>query len=796
MAEETKTITPEIVDEANGGTGLVSPFTVKPDRLTIIPVFRRPYFPAQVQPVIVSLDKAGKAIEQIEKTDHRLLGLSYAGDKPEGELSGDDLASTGCVVRMHNVVKEKGVVQFVAEGVQRFRIKRIVNDSIPLVAEVEYLDDAFEDKQRTKAYAMAIVNTIKELLPLNPLYGEGLKDYLTRFTPNEPSPLTDFAATLTTAPGNDLQEILETIPVLNRMEKVLVLLRKELETVKIQGEISEEVNKQMSENQRKFFLKEQLKVIQKELGISKDDRTADVEMFTERMAKLDAPVHALEKFAEEIDKLSVLEKSSSEYGVVRNYLDWITSAPWGIYSEDQFDIKGAEKALDKHHAGLTDVKKNIMEFLALGIYKKEVSGAIMLLVGPPGVGKTSIGKSVAEALGRKFYRFSLGGMRDEAEIKGHRRTYVGAMPGKFLKALRETGVSNPVIMLDEVDKIGSSYQGDPASALLEVLDPEQNNAFLDHYLDLRYDLSKVLFICTANQLDTIPRPLLDRMDVTRLAGYITDEKIEIGRKHVWPKMLKKAGVKAKHLQITDPAIRMIAEGYARDAGVRSLEKNMEKITRKVVVQLLENPEAKVRIGVKNLTEYLGQPIFRKDKEMSGVGVVTGLAWTAMGGATLSIEAVRVHDKGKGFKLTGKLGEVMQESASIAYSYIAANIKKYNGDPEFFDKANIHLHVPEGATPKDGPSAGVTMATALLSLVKGKAPAADMAMTGELSLTGKVLPVGGIREKIIAAKRRGIKTLILPADNKRDFDELPDYLKEKITVHFADTFDAVYKYNGL
>ncbi len=797
MAKKTNIITPEIVDDVTESSKeLVSPFAVKPDRLTIIPVFRRPYFPAQVQPVVVSLDKAGKAIEQIEKTDHRLLGLTYAGDKPEGELSGDDLAVTGCVVKMHNVVKEKGVIQFVAEGVQRFKIDKIVNNSIPFIADVTYIDEELEDPERVKAYAMAIINNIKELLPLNPLYSEGLKDYLTRFSPNDPSPLADFAATLTTAGGNELQEILDTASVLKRMEKVLVLLKKELETVKLQGEISEEVNKKMSEHQRKFFLKEQLKVIQKELGISKDDRTADIEMFTDRMGNLDAPDHALERFEAEIDKLSVLEKSSSEYGVVRNYLDWITSVPWGKFSEDKFDIREAETSLNKHHAGLEDVKKNILEFLALGIFKKEVSGAIMLLVGPPGVGKTSIGKSIAEALGRKFYRFSLGGMRDEAEIKGHRRTYVGAMPGKFMQALRETGVSNPVIMLDEVDKIGSSYQGDPASALLEVLDPEQNSSFLDHYFDLRFDLSKVLFICTANQLDTIPGPLLDRMDVTRLAGYITDEKIEIGRKHVWPKLLKNTGIKAKQLQITDAAIRMMAEGYARDAGVRSLEKNMDKIKRKVVVQLLENPDAKVRIGVKNLSDYLGPPLFRKDKKMSGIGVVTGLAWTAMGGATLSIEAVKVHSKSKGFKLTGKLGEVMQESASIAYSYIAGNLKHYKGDPEFFDTAAIHLHVPEGATPKDGPSAGITMATALLSLAKGKAPAADIAMTGELSLTGNVLPVGGIREKIIAAKRRGIKTLIIPADNQRDFDELPDYLKENITVHFAETFETVYRHIGL
>ena len=798
MTQENDIITPEIVDEDENGssTGLVSPHTVKPEKLTIIPVFRRPFFPAQIQPVIISIDKAGKAIEQIEKTDHRLLGLVYAGDNPKPEIDGKELSSMGCVVKMHNPKRDKGVIQFVAEGIQRFKIEELDKGTIPYVAKVSYLEDELGDDKRIKAYSMAIANTIKELLPLNPLYGEGLKDHLTRFSPNNPSALADFAATLTTGKGKDLQEIIETLPVLARMEKVLILLRTELETVKLQSEISEEVNKTLSDNQRKFFLKEQLKVIQKELGISKDDRTADIEMFAERMEKLDVPEHVIEKYTAEIDKLSVLEKSSSEYGVSRNYLDWITSIPWGIYSEDNLDINKAEKALDSNHSGLDDVKKNILEFLALGMYRKEVSGAIMLLVGPPGVGKTSIGKSIADALGRKFFRLSLGGMRDEAEIKGHRRTYVGAMPGKFMQAMRETGVSNPVIMLDEIDKIGSSYQGDPASALLEVLDPEQNAGFLDHYFDLRFDLSKVLFICTANQLDTIPGPLLDRMDVTRLSGYITDEKIEIAQKHIWPKLLKKNGIMKKQLKITEPVIRLIAEGYARDAGVRSLEKNLRKILRKAVVKLLKNKDSVISITVKNLTEYLGQPIFKKDKIITGTGVVTGLAWTSMGGATLSIEAVRVDEKSKGFKLTGQLGDVMRESASIAYSFIAANIKKYKGNPDFFDTANIHLHVPEGATPKDGPSAGITMATAILSLAKNKELPDDIAMTGELSLTGKVLPVGGIREKIIASRRRGIKTLILPADNKRDFDELPDYLKEHITIHFAENFNDVYKHTGL
>jgi len=492
----------------------------------------------------------------------------------------------------------------------------------------------------------------------------------------------------------------------------------------------------------------------------------------------------------------VLESSSAEYGVTRNYLDWVTSVPWGVTSKDKLDIKHARAVLDRDHDGLDDVKQRIIEFLAVGSYRGEISGSILLLVGPPGVGKTSIGHSVANALGRKFYRFSLGGMRDEAEIKGHRRTYIGAMPGRLVQALKEVAVSNPVIMLDEVDKIGASYQGDPASALLEVLDPEQNSEFLDHYLDLRLDLSKVLFMCTANTLDTIPSPLLDRMEVIRLSGYLTAEKVLIARHHLWRRQLDRAGIANQKLKLTDAAIKAIVEGYAREAGVRNLEKQLGSIVRKAVVQFLESDVNKINIGVKDVEKYLGPAIFHKQKPRRGVGVINGLAWTSLGGTTLAVEASRIHTSGRGFKLTGQLGDVMRESAEIAYSYVASNLPSFaSSDARFFDDALIHLHVPEGATPKDGPSAGVTMATALLSLALGRRLKRDIAMTGELTLTGKVLPVGGIREKVIAARRARVMELVLPADNQRDFDEMPDYLKEDLVIHFAaryrDVADAVF-----
>lgn len=478
--------------------------------------------------------------------------------------------------------------------------------------------------------------------------------------------------------------------------------------------------------------------------------------------------------------------------MTRNYLDWATALPWGVYGKDRLDLKHARQVLDRHHAGLDDIKNRILEFLAVGAFKGEIAGSIVLLVGPPGVGKTSIGKSIAESLGRPFYRFSVGGMRDEAEIKGHRRTYIGALPGKLVQALKEVEVMNPVIMLDEIDKLGASYQGDPASALLETLDPEQNIEFLDHYLDLRLDLSKVLFVCTANTLDSIPGPLLDRMEVIRLSGYITEEKHAIAKRHLWPRLLERTGVPKQRLAITDAALTAVIEGYARESGVRQLEKQLGKIIRKSVVRLLEEPEAKIRVGNKDLEPLLGTPPFRKEQVLAGKGVITGLAWTSMGGATLPIEATRIHTLNRGFKLTGQLGDVMKESAEIAYSYVSSHLKQFGGDPTFFDQAFVHLHVPEGATPKDGPSAGITMASALLSLARDQAPKKGVAMTGELTLTGQVLPIGGVREKVIAARRQKLHELILPEANRGAYEELPDYLREGMTVHFAKRFSDVAK----
>jgi ATP-dependent Lon protease len=785
----------EAVDEnVQSTTGVVLPAQMLPDKLYIIPINNRPFFPAQVLPVIVNEHPWGRTLKRVDNTEHKCLALFYVDNPPDehGEFDVDSLPEHGTLVRVHHVSEEGGKLQFVAQGLTRVRIRSWLSRRGPYLAEVEYPQAPNDPRDEVKAYGMALINAIKELLPLNPLYSEELKNYLNRFSPNEPSPLTDFAAALTTAAGQELQEVLDTVPMLKRMEKVLPLLRKEVEVGRLQKELSAEVNKQIGERQREFFLKEQLKLIQQELGISKDDKSADREEFLARLEGKTLSAPAQKRIDEELNKLSILETGSPEYAVTRNYLDWATALPWGIHGEDKLDLGRARKVLDKHHAGMDDIKERITEFLAVGAFKGEIAGSIVLLVGPPGVGKTSIGKSIAESLGRPFYRFSVGGMRDEAEIKGHRRTYIGAMPGKLVQALKEAEVMNPVIMLDEIDKMGTSYQGDPASALLETLDPEQNVEFLDHYLDLRLDLSKVLFVCTANTLDSIPGPLLDRMEVIRLSGYITEEKLAIAKRHLWPKQLEKAGVPKARLSISDAALRAVIEGYAREAGVRQLEKQLGKLVRKAVVKLLEDPESKIRIGAKDLEEALGMPVFRNERVLAGTGVITGLAWTSMGGATLPIEATRIHTLNRGFKLTGQLGEVMKESAEIAYSYVSSHLKQFGGDPTFFDQAFIHLHVPEGATPKDGPSAGITMASALLSLARNQAPKKGVAMTGELTLTGQVLPIGGVREKVIAARRQKIHELILPEANRGSYEELPDYLKEGITVHFAKRYSDVAK----
>ncbi len=707
---------------------------------------------------------------------------------------------------------EQGGAQVILNMEKRLRILRPIADAKVLKAKVAYYEDSPALTPELKAYAISIISTIKDLLKLNPLFKEELQIFLSHSDFTEPGKLADFAVALTTASREELQDVLETFDIQKRIDKALLLLKKELDLSMLQNSINQKIESTISKSQKDFFLREQLKTIKRELGIEKDDKAFDKEKFEARIKERKVPPDVLKVIRDEMEKLAVLEPQSAEYGVSRGYLDWLTIIPWGIQSDECQDIVKAEKILAHDHYGLEDIKQRILEFIGVGKLVGGVKGSIICLVGPPGVGKTSIGKSIARALNRKFYRFSVGGMRDEAEIKGHRRTYIGAMPGKLIQALKNCQTMNPVIMLDEVDKMGSSYQGDPASALLEVLDPEQNCEFLDHYLDVRCNLSNVLFIVTANVLDTIPEPLKDRMDILRLSGYIMQEKIAIAKKYLIPRNRKLMGLKAKDVVFTTEGLRTIINGYAREAGVRSLENNIKKIMRKIALQIVRDDAKKVenkkkdskskkvktqelhsRVNPTSLQEYLGKPIFTSDRfyARTPTGVCTGLAWTSMGGATLYIETIKVSGEKTEMKLTGQAGQVMKESSEIAWSYLHSALHKYAPGYSFFEKAQVHIHIPEGATPKDGPSAGITMLTALLSLLTDTPVLDNLGMTGELTLTGRILPIGGVKEKLVAARRSGLKTIIFPKDNIRDYDELPEYIKKGLTIHFVEHYDEVF-----
>lgn len=775
-----------------------------PDQLYILPLNRRPFFPGMAAPIVIEPGTYYEVLKIVAKTEHKCLGLFLTKKEDINiyKISRNDLHDVGVVARILRIIPmEQGGAQVVLNMEKRVVIEKSVK-SKHLIAQVKYHDDPPVERlsRELKAYSISIITTIKELLKLNPLFKEELQIFLGHSDFTEPGRLADFAVALTTATREELQDVLETFDIEKRIDRALMLLKKELDISKLQSTINQRIEATISKTQREFFLREQLKAIKKELGVEKDDKTMDAEKFGERLKNRTVPEPVMRVIREEMDKLSTLETQSAEYGVCRNYLDWLTIVPWGIYSKETHDLKKAEKVLEEDHYGLKDIKERILEFIGVGKLTGGVKGSIIALVGPPGVGKTSIGKSVARALNRKFYRFSVGGMRDEAEIKGHRRTYIGAMPGKMVQALKYCQTMNPVIMLDEVDKMGASYHGDPASALLEVLDPEQNKDFLDHYLDVPCDLSNVLFIVTANVLDTIPEPLKDRMEMLRLSGYIQAEKIEIAVKYLIPRNRKLMGLKASDITFTKGAIAQIINGYAREAGVRSLENYIKKIMRKVAVKIAKAPQKSKKKGAgsiiseKTLKGYIGKPMFLSDRfyKVNPVGVATGLAWTSMGGATLYIETVKYPAEKTEMKLTGQAGEVMKESAQIAWTYAQSVIFRYAGKVPFFEKSQVHIHIPEGATPKDGPSAGVTMVTALLSLLLNVPVRENLGMTGELTLTGRVLPIGGLKEKLIAARRSQLNVLIFPKENLRDYDELPDFLKKGLEIHFVEHYDEVFK----
>ncbi|HNP92610.1 MAG TPA: endopeptidase La [Rectinema sp.] len=764
---------------------------ILPGKLPVITLIGKPIFPGIFTPIMVGKEPDIQLVEQAISADG-MIGLVLQKDDSD-EPSSDNLFHVGTAAKIIKKINlPDGGINIFISTFKRFKIKKFISKEPPIITAVSYLDDENYDNDEVKALTRALISEMKQLSENNPLFSEEMR--LNMINIDNPGKIADFITSILNIEKKDQQDILETLDVRERMEKVLIHINREKELFRIQKKVQAEINEKIEKSQREYFLREELKAIKQELGMAPDARSSDYQRFREKIDSFQFEGEIKEIVEQELEKFNLMEPSSSEYMVTRNWLDLVCSLPWNTSITADFDIKHAKKVLEEDHYGLQDVKDRIIEYLAVRKLKKDTRGTILCLVGPPGVGKTSIGRSVARALGKQFFRFSVGGMRDEAEIKGHRRTYVGALPGKIIQGLKIAKSRDPVFMIDEIDKMGISYQGDPSSALLEVLDPEQNFSFRDHYLDLPFDISNIFFIVTANTLDTIPRPLLDRMEVIQLPGYVDVEKIEIARHFLIPRSLERNGLGKNQVKYTRGALLAIIDGYAREAGVRNLEKSLDKIHRKIAKSIvIENrQEEEFKIDKHAVEKYLGKPIFRDEelKRASKPGMAIGLAWTSLGGDTLLIEAVANPGK-EGFKLTGQMGPVMQESAGIAYTYVR-NIaaQKYGIQAEFFESRQIHLHIPEGATPKDGPSAGITMATALLSLVINKRIRDRLAMTGELSLTGQVLPVGGLREKTVAAKRNKIREIIIPAANEKDLDEIPEHVKKGLVFHPVSRMEEV------
>ncbi len=833
---------------------------ILPNKLHLVALMGRPIFPGIFTPIMIGNPADVKVVDEAVSGDG-LIGLVMLLNDTETPTI-DDLYKVGTAAKIVKKINlPDGGVNIFISTLKRFHIRKTLNPQNPIVAAVEYLDDEEDNTSEVKALTRALISEMKQISENNPLFSEEMR--LNMINIDHPGKIADFISSILNIDKAEQQRVLEITNVRKRMEQVLVFIKKEQELLKIQKKIQKEINDKIEKSQREYFLKEELKAIKGELGLTTDAKSSEYQRFKEKIEELKFEGEIKEAVDQELEKFSLMDPNSSEFIVTRNYLDVIVNLPWLETVAEHFDLKRAREILEEDHYGLDDVKDRIVEYLAVRKLRKDTKGSIVCLVGPPGVGKTSVGRSIARALGKQFFRFSVGGMRDEAEIKGHRRTYVGAMPGKIIQGLKIVKTKAPVFMIDEIDKMGASYQGDPSSALLEVLDPEQNYSFRDHYLDLPFDVSHIFFIVTANTLDSIPPPLLDRMEIIQLPGYIDSEKIEIAKRYLIPKSLEKNGLKKTQVKYTRDSLLHIANGFAREAGVRNFEKNLDKIHRKLAKQLVETAEKEIadnkpaqdaadaaaaaasaaavlaasvaassspgngsganatpassaspaakpvaavapRIPKRNgpvekfaidkagVEKYLGKPVFAEEevKTADRPGMSVGLAWTSMGGDTLVIEAVSLPGK-EGITLTGKMGEVMKESASIAYTYVRKLAgEKYGVSLEWFEKNHIHLHIPEGATPKDGPSAGITMATALLSLVTGKTIRDHLVMTGELSLTGQVLPIGGLKEKTIAARRNLAKDILIPKQNVRDLDDIPEHVKKGITFHPVQRFEDV------
>ncbi|XP_051929999.1 lon protease homolog, mitochondrial [Hippocampus zosterae] len=721
------------------------------------------------------------------------------GDQEAGSPESQGKAASGRKARRGR--REEQTEDKIAQADLMPELRPLPSSGVLMVEVDNVLHEHFTVTEEVKALTAEIVKTIRDIIALNPLYRESVLQMMQagQRVVDNPIYLSDMGAALTGAESHELQDVLEETKIPKRLYKALSLLKKEFELSKLQQRLGREVEEKIKQTHRKYLLQEQLKIIKKELGLEKEDKEAIEEKFRERLKDRTVPQHIMDVINEELTKMALLDNHSSEFNVTRNYLDWLTSMPWGTNSEENLALDRAKEVLEEDHYGMDDVKKRILEFIAVSQLRGSTQGKILCFYGPPGVGKTSIARSIARALNREYFRFSVGGMTDVAEIKGHRRTYVGAMPGKIIQCLKKTKTENPLVLIDEVDKMGRGYQGDPSSALLELLDPEQNANFLDHYLDVPVDLSKVLFICTANVTDTIPEPLRDRMEMINVSGYVAQEKLAIAERYLVPQLRSLCGLSEEKASISPEALGLLIRQYCRESGVRNLQKQVEKVFRKVAFSIVSGQQEVVSVSPDNLQDYVGKPLFTVDRmyDVTPPGVVMGLAWTAMGGSTLFIEtSVRrpsaKDGKGEGsLELTGQLGDVMKESAKIASTFARAFLLQQEPENDFLLNSHLHLHVPEGATPKDGPSAGCTIVTALLSLATARPVRPNVAMTGEVSLTGKILPVGGIKEKTIAARRAGVTCIIFPAENRKDFSDLPDYITEGLEVHFVDHYSQIY-----
>jgi ATP-dependent Lon protease len=760
-------------------------------RLPVLPLKETVVFPESMTPLAVGQERSVQLIDDVVSGE-RMLGLFTVRDDEVETPGWDDIYDVGTIAVVHKMIKvPDGTLRILVQGVQRVRLVRPVSDEPYLVGELEAAPDVLPDSPEVEALTRNVQQQFAQIIGMTPYLPEELQ--LAAANVEEPSALTHLVASTLRLKTEERQGLLETTDVENRLRMISVILGRELEMSELGSKIQSQVASEIDKGQREFFLRQQLKAIQEELGEG-DDHQAEINELLEQIEAKHLPEHVEKVARRELKRLERLPPAAAEYGVIRTYLDWILSLPWTELTEDDLDLEHARAILDEDHFDLEKVKERIVEYLAVSKLKNDLSGPILCFVGPPGVGKTSLGQSIARALGRRFARISVGGVRDESEIRGHRRTYIGAMPGTIVRAIRDAESANPVFLIDEIDKMGSDFRGDPSSAMLEVLDPEQHSSFRDHYLDLPFDLSKVLFICTANTLDTIPGPLLDRMDVIQLSGYTHEEKLGIAKRYLVPKQIEAHGLKKSKLALPDRTLRLLITQYTREAGVRGLERQIATVCRKAAMLVATGHDERIRVDEERAREWLGPRQFSADarKRTADPGVATGLAYTAVGGDVLFIEATAYPGKGR-LTITGQLGEVMQESAQAALSWVRSHTDELGVERNWFAENDVHVHVPAGAVPKDGPSAGVTMATAIASLVRSTAVDDDVGMTGEITLTGQVLPIGGVREKALAAQRAGLKRVVLPAENEHDLDDLPPEAKNDLEFLLVDHIEEVFEH---